>query len=62
MVVTLIGWSSLIKGIVLLWLHPAGAEGYMNALHYQNPYYVYAGVALAIGAYLTYGRFKSPLR
>jgi hypothetical protein len=61
-VVTLIGWGSLIKGIFLLWLPPAAVEGYMNALHYQDLYYVYAGVTLLLGAYLTYGGFKSQPR
>ena len=60
--VTLIGWASLIKAIFLLWLPPAAVEGYMNALHYQDLYYVYVGVTLLLGVYLTYGGFRSPSR
>lgn len=60
-VVTLVGWISLIKGIFLLWLPPEAVEGYMRALHYQDFYYVYVGVTLLLGAYLTYGGFKSRL-
>jgi hypothetical protein len=61
-VVTLVGWISLIKGVFLLSLPPAAAGGYMESLHYEDLYYAYAGVTLLLGAYLTYGGFKSPSR
>jgi hypothetical protein len=56
-VVTIIGWLTLLKGLFLTFLAPAGTATYLSALHYQQLFYIYAGVVLAVGAYLTYGGF-----
>ena len=59
-VVTLIGWIALIKGLVLLYLLPYfGAECYLKALHDPLIFYLYMAPSLLIGIYLTYGGFKS---
>jgi NADH:ubiquinone oxidoreductase subunit 5 (subunit L)/multisubunit Na+/H+ antiporter MnhA subunit len=57
-IVTVIGWLTLIKGLLFLFL-PAGVEAelYFNGLHYDRFFYAYILFALALGAYLTYGGF-----
>ncbi|HLY03120.1 MAG TPA: hypothetical protein VKR56_11585 [Candidatus Cybelea sp.] len=57
-VVTAIGWLTLCKGLFLTFLAPDGAAAYLAALHYEQLFYVYAGLTLALGAYLTYGGFN----
>jgi len=58
--VTLIGWLTLIKGLVL-WLMspPAAAQFYLQQLHYPQLYYLYATVTLVIGVYLTVAGFRA---
>jgi hypothetical protein len=56
-VVTIVGWLTLAKGLLLTFLAPAGALAYLSAMHYDQFFYIYAGVALLLGAYLTYGGF-----
>jgi vacuolar-type H+-ATPase subunit I/STV1 len=56
-VVTLVGWLILIKGLLLVFLPPEGVASYLAALRYQELYYPYAAITLIIGAYLTYGGF-----
>lgn len=59
-IVTLIGWITLIKGAVFLFLPPeAQREFFLTRLHYQELFYVYAAISLAIGIYLAYGGFAS---
>ena len=59
-VVTLIGWIVLIKGLVLLYLLPyVGAECYLKALHDPLIFYLYMAPSMLIGIYLTYGGFTS---
>jgi hypothetical protein len=59
-VVTLIGWIALIKGVALLYLLPyVGAECYLKALHNPMIFYLYMAPSLLIGIYLTYGGFTS---
>jgi hypothetical protein len=58
-IVTIIGWLSLFKGLVLLLL-PANAQAaYFLGIHYDQYFYVYAAVTLVIGAYLVYQGFRS---
>jgi hypothetical protein len=39
-VVTLVGWVALIKGLLLLFLSPEAAAGlYLGGLHYEQPFY-----------------------
>ena len=59
-IVTLIGWITLIKGLLFLFL-PAEMEAgfFLGSLHYEQFFYLYAGFALVLGGYLTYGGFSS---
>lgn len=54
-VVTLIGWSALMKGVLLLFLPPRTAAWfYLAGLRYERNFYLYAGIDLVLGIYLTY--------
>jgi len=53
-VVTLVGWLSAMKGIVLLWLSPSAVLAYYDALHYDRYFVFYAVGTLVLGIYLTY--------
>jgi hypothetical protein len=58
-VVTLAGWSALLKGLLLLFLSPErAAEFFWGTLHYAQMFYLYAFVSFVLGAYLTYAGFK----
>jgi hypothetical protein len=58
-VVTVIGWLTLIKGMVLLGWTPLGtADFYLVQLRYAQLYYLYTVITLALGAYLTYAGFR----
>lgn len=62
-VVTLIGWITLVKGLLFLLLPPEmEAEVFLSKLHYGELYYFYAAISLILGVYLTYGGFKSASR
>jgi hypothetical protein len=61
--VTLIGWLSLIKGVLLLFLSPEMASGFFLAgLRYEQLFNAYAAIALVLGIYLTYGGFREAAR
>lgn len=59
-VVTLVGWIALIKGLFFLFL-PSEVEAgfFLQQLHYQELFYFYGAVSLVLGVYLTYGGFTS---
>jgi hypothetical protein len=62
-VVTLIGWSTLIKGLLFLFLSPdAEANFFLGGLHYGQLFYPYVAFSLVLGAYLTYAGFRSTSR
>jgi hypothetical protein len=62
-VVTLIGWIALIKGLLFLFLSPeTQATFFLSNLHYERLFYVYAVITLVLGVYLTYGGFRSRSR
>ena len=62
-VVTIVGWIALIKGLFFLYLLPyVGAERLLRALHHPQLFYVCMIPSLAIGIYLTYGGFTSKSR
>ena len=55
-IVTLIGWLSLLKGLLLLFLWPEAASRFFLAgLHYEQFFYLYAAISFLLGIYLTYG-------
>jgi hypothetical protein len=59
-IVTLVGWITLIKSLLFLFLPPEVEAGFfLRQLHYQQLFYLYTGVSLVLGIYLTYGGFKS---
>ena len=61
-IVTLVGWATLIKGLLLMVLTPdAEAAVFLKGLHYSEFFHLYAAISLAAGAYLTYRGFsKNP--
>jgi uncharacterized membrane protein len=58
-VVTLIGWLSLVKGLFILFVPSVAAQGFVLGEHYALCFYVNAGITLILGAYLTYGGFTA---
>ena len=59
-VVTLVGWMALVKSLFFLFLPPEmEARLFLQQLHYQQLFYLYGAISLALGVYLTYGGFKS---
>jgi hypothetical protein len=59
-VVTLVGWITLIKSLLFLFLPPEMEAGlFLGQLHYQQLFYLYTSVSLVLGIYLTDGGFKS---
>jgi hypothetical protein len=61
-VVTLLGWILLIRGAVLLFLSPQAAAGMIDFFRFEQLFYVYAGITLLFGLYLTYGGFRAATR
>jgi hypothetical protein len=59
-IVTLVGWSALVKGLLFLFLPPPAAVGIVYwGTAYEQYYYVDVAVAFILGAYLTYAGFRS---
>ena len=58
-VVTILGWITLIKGLVLLLLPPQALIGLFDSLQVGNLLYVYGAIDLVIGIYLTIAGFMS---
>ena len=59
-VVTLIGWIVVIKGLLFLSLSPEmQATFFLGNLHFGQMFYMYAAISLVLGAYLAYGGFKA---
>jgi vacuolar-type H+-ATPase subunit I/STV1 len=61
-VVSLVGWITLLKGLLFLFLSPGAFAGLLAALHYGQYFYWYGGTSLLIGLYLTYGGFRASRR
>jgi hypothetical protein len=59
-VVTVIGWIALIKGLFFLYLLPCvGAECLLRCLQHPQLFYACMAPSLIIGIYLTYGGFTA---
>lgn len=58
-VVTLVGWLILAKGLVLLVIAPGSLLAVMNQMHYAQHYTVFLIPAFVIGLYLTWAGFTS---
>jgi len=62
-IVTLVGWLTLIKGLLFLFLSPeAAVRFFLGRLRYGQLFYLYAAISLILGVYLTYGGFRSTSR
>ena len=59
-IVTIVGWITLLKGLLVLLLPPEmEADFLLKGLHYERLFYVYSSISLVIGIYLTYRGFTS---
>ena len=61
-VVTILGWATLLKGVLLLFLPPPMRISIYEALRYGELIYLYAAIDLAIGIYLTFAGFMASAR
>ncbi len=59
-VVTLVGWLILAKGLLLLFLAPEALTRLFGQMHYGEHMYLYFVPALVIGIYLTLAGFTAP--
>ena len=58
-VVTLVGWMALMKGLVCMFLSPeAASEYFLGLFHYEQLFYLYASISLLLGIYLTYSGLR----
>lgn len=58
-VVTLVGWISMIKGMMFLLLSSETSATYVEAFRYGQLFYVFTSITLVIGIYLTFSSFRS---
>jgi hypothetical protein len=58
-VVTLVGWASVIKGIALMALPQGQMAKLYKALRYERFYLAYVGVTLALALYMTIAAFTA---
>jgi hypothetical protein len=56
-VVTIIGWVALIRSIALLFVPPQAVLNLISAIHLEQNYYLFAGISLLVGVYLTFAGF-----
>ena len=53
LIVTLIGWVTLIRSIILLFLSPEAIGRFVKAVRYEQNYYLFTAIPLLVGLYLT---------
>jgi len=59
-VVTLVGWLTLLKGLAFLFVPPSREAGFfLDTLQYARFFYFYMALSFAIGIYMTYEGFRS---
>jgi hypothetical protein len=61
-VVTVVGWVILIRGLLLLLLPPATFVKLFASFHFDQIFLFYLAVPLALGVYLTWGGLRSTAR
>jgi hypothetical protein len=61
-VVTVFGWVILIRGSLILFLPADVMVRLWTVVHFDELFYFYAGVVMALGLYLTYAGFRSTMR
>jgi uncharacterized membrane protein len=59
-VVTLVGWLILAKGLMLLFVTPEALKQLFNHMQYGEHYYLYLTPSLVLGLYLTWAGFCAP--
>jgi len=59
-VVTLVGWLILAKGLMLLFVTPEALNQIFAHMQYGEHYYLYLTPSLLIGLYLTWAGFTTP--
>jgi hypothetical protein len=57
--ITLFGWSQLLRGLALLFLPAETQVGFFQVMRLEDFFYIYAGIPLVAGAYLTYASFTA---
>ena len=60
MVVTLVGWLILAKGLMLLFVTPETLNQLFDHMQYGEHYYLYLAPSLVIGLYLTWVALTAP--
>src|ERR1700687_282225 len=60
-VVTIVGWLILAKGLLLLFLKPEALSGLFERMHYGENYYLFLAPAFVIGIYLTWAGFTTSI-
>jgi hypothetical protein len=59
-IVTLVGWLILAKGLLLLFLTPEALTQLFERMQYGEHIYLYVAPSLVIGLYLTWAGFTAP--
>jgi len=60
--VTLIGWVMVIRGVLFLFLPPEATLQILATMQFGRLFYVYLGIPFVLGIYLTYLAFTAPSR
>lgn len=60
--ITLFGWSQFLRGLALLLLPAETQIAFFQLMRLEDFFYIYAGIPLVIGAYLTYAGFTTQYR
>lgn len=60
--VTLIGWLMLIRGVLFLFLPPEATLHILAAMQFERLFYVYLAIPFLLGIYLTFLAFSANLR
>lgn len=61
-VVTLVGWIFLVRGLLLLFMPPQVLEDMFEGLRFEDFYYYYAVIPFLLGLYLTTAGFRTSPR
>jgi len=59
--VTLFGWITLLRGLLVLFVAPEVIVSLLDTFHFEEYSHLYAMAPLLLGLYLTYAGFRSPL-
>ena len=62
LVVTLFGWAQFLRSLALLLLPAETQIAFFQLMRLEDFFYIYAGIPLVLGAYLTYAGFTSQYR